>query len=471
MTTDHLLSCTQIRACFAAALSQMYQQEVPKYGTLLNMVRTINQQYLQQYPAIRQQLSESGDLQRVDVERHGAIRLGTAIELQTMRRLFAVMGMYPVAYYDLSEAGIPVHSTAFRPLDIEQLNQNPFRIFTSLLRLDLIADDDLRMQAQQILDKRNIFTPRVIELIELFEQQQGLNRQQAEQFVEQALHSFRWHQQATVDLAGYRHFLNAHRLIADIVCFKGPHINHLTPRTLDIDEVQLQMEHYGLDAKAIIEGPPLRKHPILLRQTSFKALEEQIEFFRKDNQPQQGSHTARFGEIEQRGMALTPKGRALYDRLLNKVRQQVKNAVSDPQFYYRTLQHCFRKFPDDLMQLQQQGLAFFRYQANTKAMNQQQDNLQQLITQGALTIHPITYEDFLPVSAAGIFQSNLQEGEASDFNRSPNQHKFEQALGCPVHSEFELYAGTQQSSLEQALQQLGFNADSRDQLIHQLVTE
>ncbi len=27
----------------------------------------------------------------------------------------------------------------------------------------------------------------------------------------------------------------------------------------------------------------------------------------------QGTHTARFGEIEQRGVALTPKGRQLYD--------------------------------------------------------------------------------------------------------------------------------------------------------------
>jgi uncharacterized glyoxalase superfamily metalloenzyme YdcJ len=31
--------------------------------------------------------------------------------------MFAVMGMYPVSYYDLSQAGVPVHSTAFRPID------------------------------------------------------------------------------------------------------------------------------------------------------------------------------------------------------------------------------------------------------------------------------------------------------------------------------------------------------------------
>ena len=43
----------------------------------------------------------------------------------------------PVGYYDLSVAGVPVHSTAFRPIDVESLNRNPFRIVTSLLRLEL----------------------------------------------------------------------------------------------------------------------------------------------------------------------------------------------------------------------------------------------------------------------------------------------------------------------------------------------
>ena len=54
--------------------------------------------------------------------------------------------------------------------------------------------------------------------------------------------------------------------------------------------------------------------PILLRQTSFKALEEPVLFAGEHK----GTHTARFGEIEQRGVALTPKGRELYDRLLNQ---------------------------------------------------------------------------------------------------------------------------------------------------------
>ena len=103
------------------------------------------------------------------MERHGAIRLGTPEELSTIRRLFMVMGMVPVGYYDLSVSGIPVHSTAFRPTSEEALRRNPFRVFTSLLRLDLIEDGEARRAAAAALARRNIFTPRCMELIEQFE--------------------------------------------------------------------------------------------------------------------------------------------------------------------------------------------------------------------------------------------------------------------------------------------------------------
>jgi hypothetical protein len=39
---------------------------------------------------------------RVEIERHGAIRVGTPAELAMMLRAFAVMGMHPVGYYDLA---------------------------------------------------------------------------------------------------------------------------------------------------------------------------------------------------------------------------------------------------------------------------------------------------------------------------------------------------------------------------------
>ena len=121
------ITADEIREHFSQAMSAMYQQEVPQYGTLLELVADVNLAVLENNPQLHEQLANADELARLNVERHGAIRVGTAEELATLRRMFAIMGMYPVSYYDLSQAGVPVHSTAFRPIDDAALARNPFR--------------------------------------------------------------------------------------------------------------------------------------------------------------------------------------------------------------------------------------------------------------------------------------------------------------------------------------------------------
>ncbi|WP_386265398.1 VOC family protein [Xanthomonas citri pv. mangiferaeindicae] len=451
MRDTAFISPDQIRSWFAQAMSDMYRTEVPLYGDLMSLVAQVNAQTLQANPALAQRLQRNDERARLDLERHGAIRVGTAAELATLRRLFAVMGMQPVGYYDLSVAGVPVHSTAFRPIDEAALSANPFRVFTSLLRLELIEDAALREQAQQILQQRQIFTAGALQLIERYEQQGGLDADQARQFVAETLETFRWHGDATVSLPTYRALSQAHKLIADVVSFHGPHINHLTPRTLDIDAAQEQMQRAGIDAKAVIEGPPRRRVPILLRQTSFKALEEPVRFVGDDGQPEHGTHTARFGEIEQRGLALTPKGRALYDALLAQARD-ADGAGSTGTDYATRLQTAFVAFPDDEALLRQEGLGYFRY-ALTDAGRADPAQVAAMpaetaIALGLVSADPIIYEDFLPVSAAGIFQSNLGGAEQRAYAAHSSKRSFEQALGAQVHDEFALYAQLERESLQ-----------------------
>ena len=442
-----MIGADEIRTRFARAMSDMYRQEVPQYGALTELVARVNARVLQDDPALKARLEATGSLARLDVERHGAIRLGTAAELATMRRLFAVMGMVPVGYYDLSVAGIPVHSTAFRPVDEVALGRNPFRVFTSLLRLDLIADAGLRAEAERILAARRIFTPGVLALIGQWEDEGGLADAQADLFVREALETFRWHREATVSAATYRRLHDAHRLIADVVCFKGPHINHLTPRTLDIDAAQAEMPSYGMRAKDVIEGPPRRACPILLRQTSFAALEEPILFLGEGHAGEDGYHTARFGEIEQRGVALTPKGRALYDRLLRAARDDGPKDVP----YGVRLERAFMQFPDTEDALRGQELAYFRYDlagAATLPPGFSADApIEDMVRAGVVVATPITYEDFLPVSAAGIFRSNLGGESGADYAVSADRAGFETALGAEVLDECALYAGLQGRSI------------------------
>ncbi|KAH7136957.1 hypothetical protein B0J13DRAFT_677722 [Dactylonectria estremocensis] len=445
MIVKETISPDTIRAMFASALSNMYQQEVPQYGTLLKLVSAINHR------------NDQNLGRRVEVERHGAIRLGTASELATMRRLFSVMGMHPVGYYDLTVASLPVHATCFRPLTKESLAYNPFRVFASLLRLELIQDQSLRSKAAEILSNRNIFTPRCIELIEMFENHVKFYPNMAKEFIKEALETFRWHKTSTVDIKTYKALRAQHPLMADVVCFKGPHINHLTPRVLDIEAAQIDMLRYGLDTNDAIEGPPLRTCPILLRQTSFLALDEAIAF--SDGEETGGSHKARFGEIEQRGMALTPKGRQLYDDLINEWRQATAKLPSGakPQSKQELLVEVFKRFPDDSDTLRREELVYFTYKPKTDALKSTQaSDLEALVSSGAVKLEPITYEDFLPVSAAGIFHSNLDENGAMDQVAAADQTSFEKALGSRVSKEFELYSEMQQASISECLKSLSW---------------
>jgi uncharacterized glyoxalase superfamily metalloenzyme YdcJ len=118
-------------------------------------------------------------------------------------------------------------------------------------------------------------------------------------------------------------------------------------------------------------------------------------------------HILRFGEIEQRGVALTPKGRALYDRLLNEA-----GTGKDNLTHQLHLQEMFHAFPDSEMLLRRQQLAYFRYrltpsgEAHRKAIRPG-DDPQPLIERGWVVAQPIIYEDFLPSARPGSFSQTL----------------------------------------------------------------
>src|SRR5262249_8693322 len=83
----------------------------------------------------------------------------------------------------------------------------------------------------------------------------------------------------------------------------------LTKRFQEPDLDLSKLKHAGF--KDFTEGPP-ENTPVLLRQDSYKALTEPVAFQQPDGTTVNASHTARFGEIEQRFYATTPAGRDLY---------------------------------------------------------------------------------------------------------------------------------------------------------------
>lgn len=138
-------------------------------------------------------------------------------------------------------------------------------------------------------------------------------------------------------------------------------------------------------------------------------------------------------------------------------------AEANAERYRALLQESFAAFPDDLAQMREQGLAYFRYFATEKGMAQrdQQDRpttLEGLIAAGHVHFEALVYEDFLPVSAAGIFQSNLGDEGQAEYGSNANREAFEAALGLQVQDELALYAQSERRSLQACAQALNLGS-------------
>lgn len=186
----------------------------------IDIVRDVNAQTFQNCTRNGQGNDASAIItssERLTLERHGAIRLGTPFELRTVKRIFGLLGLQPVGYYDLSIAGLPMHATCFRPTSVSSLNQNPFRVFTTLLRPELLASVEARQLALELLDKRKIFSNALLDILATAEAQGGrLTDDQAKTFIPQALATFSWQCIAAATFDQYQTLKAEHPILAEI---------------------------------------------------------------------------------------------------------------------------------------------------------------------------------------------------------------------------------------------------------------
>jgi uncharacterized glyoxalase superfamily metalloenzyme YdcJ len=451
------ISKNKIRAQFLETLSNIYSEELPQYREFVEIVNASNQEFVRKNPD-----KKFDPLTRVREERHGAIRVGKASEMKIISRVFACFAMEPVNFYDLTavKKPMPVISTAFRPKTKEEIDKSAFRMFVSMLYVDdeRFFNDEQRKIISEKLAQRNVFDEELLGLLDIAEKQGGLTQIQADKLVAKAASALKMDCEQVIDFDLYKGFITSgNDVAADIICFNTIHINHLTPRVYDIFDVHQRLQDLGIPTIKQVQGPPRRENEEalpLLNQTSRKAPGEYI-FTSKDTEilkkyhlgelvidkaritkvePQENEeitdyldrvgkilesdqivaikHKARFGEIECRGVALTPKGRAVYDKMVAN-----GTYVSD--------------FPKTHADLAASGYAYYEYFKDGK-------------------ITPITYEDFLPKSAAGIFASNLS-GEAKEMAEKNSQTKkhqkiLESAIGKKIINAYEFYAEIEENS-------------------------
>ena len=215
-----------------------------------------------------------------------------------------------------------------------------------------------------------------------------------------------------------------------------------------------RMNHSGF--KDFTEGPS-EDTPVLLRQDAYRALTEPVQFAERDGTIVPGSHTARFGEIEERFYACTAKGRRLYDECLaaaELAREQCASSpkngtVSDIERLEAAYAAPFAAFPKSLSALVAAGLVHARYRATAKGIAAAAAgaittcDLAGLVREGFADLEGLRYEDFLPVSAAGIFASNLQRGgtrSTAAVKPSYSQRQLEEILGRGIIDATAMYA-------------------------------
>lgn len=448
----------ELRARFARSLSDMYGTEVPAYTTLVEVSEAVNTDFMDTMGAEAERL---GSIGRVTAERHGAIRVGSPEEMSQVAQVFAGFGMYPVGFYDLrdaSKSSVPVVSTAFRPTDKDELAKNPFRVFTSMLAADdpRFFSPELQDRLQSYIAERHIFSDELVAMATKAAEGKGLEEADADKFIELATAAFELNDEP-IDEQWYRELEAISAVASDIGGVRYTHINHLTPRVLDIDDLYNRMEARGITMIDEIQGPPDWDGPdILLRQTSFRALDEERMFKFADGTVGPGALRVRFGEVEQRGIALTPQGRELYDTMNTQVDEKLA-AGSGKTRVELAREVWAENLPNTEKGLREQGLGYFTYEVTSSAEPGEYD-AEQLIDSGVLTAQPIVYEDFLPRSAAGIFQSNLKDEGTRDNEQQGTDYDLDtlsKIVGRDIVEPYELYKAQEEASLSAAAQQLG----------------
>ncbi len=437
---------SSIRASIVTAILEHFRSSMPIYRAMMSVAADINQ---------AAGPSEADRLGRI---MHAAIRCASPQELKTIKDILALMGCEPVNYYDLREK-VSVHSTAFRPTCPEDIKRNGFRLFCSMLSIDCIAEAD-RTFVNQIITRRNLFSPILQELIKIGQQQDGFTESQSQRFIDECTRLFIRPQTAMVSLKEYQKLQTINKVAAQVLVTNSLAFNHLTPSVASVPHAHRQMQQRGIKTIPVWQGPVGKN--VILRQTSCLAPPVKLKFPNPDGSFVQQDYQETFIEFEERLAALTRKGRQWFEELFAQGKGRLKLEESDPQYadhYYETMQAALAPFPDDdLLECWRQGLMYFTFEASAlpdqaTATTAAKASFEQQVESGAIRLVPQLYEDFFGPAATNIFNSNIGLDNVSNVSVTSIDARadFETMLGRKVVDMYDYYDAIEAASREALL--------------------
>ena len=443
--TRHAVTQAEIRGRIVAQILNQFQQTMPIYAQMMDVAQTINQ------------AAGEDESRRLGKIMHAAIRCASPAELQTVREIFELIGCQPVNYYDLRE-NVSVQSTAFRPVDESEIQQNGFRLFCSMLSIDCIAAEHQPF-VQSIIDRRNVFPQPLLDLIEVG-QQAGWNHQQVDQFVELCVELFVRPETALVSQDECKRMRTINKVAAQVLITNSLAFNHLTPSVASVPLAHQRMVEQGIETIPVWQGPV--GIDVILRQTSCLAPPVVLKFPEVDGTFVEAEYQETFVEFEERLQALTPVGRQEFERRFAIGKQNLTLPESDPSYadhYYQTMTKALDGFPTDQKALWQQGLAYFTFEIADSAITSDEVaglDFEALIECGIVGLVPQQYEDFFGPAATNIFNSNIGLSGVSNVGLATkeSQEQFEQQLGSKVVDMYDYYAAIQNKSQQAVMARL-----------------
>ena len=429
----------------------MFERTMPIYEQMIAVARSINAQ------------AGEDEAKRLGRIMHAAIRCASNDELRTISDLFHLMGNEPVNYYDLREK-VSVESTAFRPITVDEIERNGFRIFCSRLSMDCIPVEH-RSCVEEIISRRNLFDDELRDLIHTGKQQQGFTPKQAERFVAACVKVFTRPEVALVSRAEYAKLQAINKVACQILVSNSLAFNHLTPSVASVPAAHEEMVRRGIKTIPVWQGPVGKD--VILRQTSCLAPPVTLKFPNGDGTFVEAEYQETFVEFEERLQALTPQGRELFEALFDQGKNALKLKESDPGYashYYEVMGDALAGFPSDPRELWKQRLAYFTFEVRQPVAarlpaHANGEVMDELLELGAIRLVPQQYEDFFGPAATNIFNSNIGLEDVSNvgISKPDSQRTFEAALGREVVNMYDYYDQIQEASQEQVCQALKIN--------------
>ena len=441
-----MLDRSEIGTRTSAALTRMYEQENPIFKLILALAK------------------KASGIDAAAIV-HGAIRLPEGQEYTDAVKIMEACGLSLQNIYHLPEHHIIASAACPDPLAHES-----FRMFMSMLRVtdavnDIIANpkteyvakdpERFRDQVKQAIAARPGIDRKLLTLADKAGSQDGLTEAELHAFTKGVTDWLQMDTETPIDKALYETLIaEGSDVLADVVCFKKTHLNHLTPQI----PVAKNLKPMGMDIIALTAQI----------QAFFDLVNDSA---RTGNTSHEAEKYLKhiLGETSWHTLGITKEDFLGWAQLRNSIEKKAA-ALRNPDAVQSTPQPPFNGLTMIAIQGQRQddGIAIYLQQVSNKgvpvkvrdilhmapfveleqrgywltqageqyvsAPHQLQTfktySCQELCDKGYIYHHagiPLKYPGFLPKNAAGIFKGNLTSGaveEAGPYDQTQHTTRF-----------------------------------------------